>query len=79
MRTITAYKLKDGTIIEDHSKAIQYCENKFGEELDGLLKECRNLGIQAKMDIMRAIIAKPKEFESLAKWVFEYYATKQED
>lgn len=76
MDFIEVYKIKDGTTLERQSEAVQYCENRFGEELDGLLKDCRNLGIQAKMDIMRAIIAKPKEFENLASWVFEYQQVK---
>ena len=76
MDFVEVYKTKDGKYFESQSKAVQYCEDKFGEELDGLLKGSPNLGIQAKMAIMRAIIAKPKEFQCLAEWALEYQDVK---
>lgn len=77
MEILDVCKIKDGQYFEDYDKALVYCENKMGEELDGLLKTCPNLGIRAKMDIMRAIIAKPEEFKLLSSWVFEYHKVRE--
>jgi hypothetical protein len=78
MQNISAYKLKDGTIIEDQKRALDYCENKMGEELDGILKTV-NIGIREKMALMRAMLDKPKEVALMAAWLNEYSEVKHND
>ena len=76
MEIFECIRTSDGQLWEDWGRALDHCENAFGEELDALLKGS-NLGHRNLMEIMRTIIAKPKEFDSLAKHVKEYHKVKE--
>ena len=75
MEIFECIKTSDGQLWDDWDKALDHCENAFGEELDGLLKGV-NLGHRNMMAVMRAIIEKPDEFKALSKCVKEYHDIK---
>lgn len=78
MECLEAYKTIDGNLFEDHQKALAHCENRMGEELDGILKTIPDMGHRMKLNIMKKLMEDQtlKQFQLLARWVNEYHEMK---
>ena len=76
MEIIKVYKTQDGRYFERQKGALAYCENKIGEEIDGLLKTC-DIGLREKMRIVKAVLEKPDQMALVAYWVDEYKTAKE--